>query len=148
MRTGRAQEASTELAAAEKQLGSNFLLCYFRGLSLDRAGKASDAMLAFQQSVQLDPRNAEAHLNLGKTKLALGDVDNAIAELREAVLLDSGNTYAKRLLSQAYQRSGDAKNAAKYAQASAEVPVSHESSLVGDFFTPSWRRSSDDFTKR
>jgi len=148
IRTGRAQEASAVLAAAEKKLGSSFLLCYFRGLALDRAGKPSDAAVVFQHAVQLDPHNAEAHLNLGKTELTLGDTAKAIAELAEAVRLDSGNIQAKRLLSQAYQRSGDTNNATKYAQASAEVPVAATSSLVSDFFTPSWQRPPDSSAKK
>jgi len=139
LRTGRAQEAATELADAEKKLGPAFLLSYFRGLALARAAKPEEALAAFQQAVQLDPKNAEAHANLGKTQLTLGHPNEAIPELREAIRLDPGNTQAKRLLSQAYRRAGDAQNAAKYADASAETTAEPANGLIGDFFLPEFR---------
>jgi Flp pilus assembly protein TadD len=136
LRTGRAEEAASELADAERKLEPNFLLSYFRGLALDRAGKAAEAMTAFQAAVRLDSNNAEVHLNLGKTELALGRVSDAIAELQEALRLSPGNVQAKRLLSQAYRRAGDSKSATKFAEASADAPLGPEGDLLGDFFLP------------
>ena len=139
LRTGRAQEAAAELDDAEKKLGPKFLLSYFRGLALARAAKTEEALAAFQQAVQLDPTNAEVHANLGKTQLALGHVTEAIPELQESLHLDSGNTQAKRLLSQAYRRAGDSRNAVKYADASREPPAEFGKDLIGDFFIPEWQ---------
>jgi tetratricopeptide (TPR) repeat protein len=136
LRTGRAEEAATGLADAEKKLGPTFLISYFRGLALARAAKPAAALDAFQQAVQLDSNSAEAHLNLGKTQFTLGRVDEAIVELLEALRLDPANIQAKRLLSQAYRRAGDPKNAAKYAEASSEAPVAPVGDLIGDFFVP------------
>jgi Flp pilus assembly protein TadD len=87
----------------------------------------------------LNPNNAEAHLNVGKSQLTFGHVSEAIAELQEALRLAPANPQAKRLLSQAYRRAGDAKNAAKYAEASAEATVTINSGLVDDFFLPPWQ---------
>ena len=142
LRTGRAEEASAVLADAEKKLGHKFLISYFRGLALARAAKPAEALAAFQQAVQLDPNNAEAHLNLGKSQFTLGHVNEAIAELQEALRLAPANPQAKRLLSQAYRRAGDAKNAAKYAEASTETPVAPIAELIGDFFVPPWQGPS------
>jgi tetratricopeptide (TPR) repeat protein len=139
LRTGRAAEAATELADAEKKQGPKFLLSYFRGLALARAAKPEEALAEFQQAVRLDPKNAEAHLNLGKTQLTLGHVHEAIPELLEALRLEPGNTRAKRLLSQAYRRAGDAQNAAKYAESSTESPAEPLNDLVGEFFVPEWQ---------
>jgi len=139
LRTGRAQDAATELADAEKKLGPKFLLSYFRGLALARAAKPEEALAAFQQAVQLDPKNAEARANLGKTQLNLGNLNEAISELREALRLDPRNTQAKRLLSQAYRRAGDAQNAAKFADSSTESPSEPANDLMGDFFVPEWQ---------
>lgn len=139
LRNGRAEEAAAELAAAERKLGPKFLLSYFQGLALARAAKPEEALAVFQQAVRLDPKNAEAHANLGKTLLTLGRANEAIPELREALRLDPGNTQAKRLLSQAYRRVGDTQNAAKYANASAESPVEPANDLIGDFFVPEWQ---------
>jgi tetratricopeptide (TPR) repeat protein len=139
LRTGRANEAATELAVAERKLGPQFLLSYFRGLALDRAGKPSEALDAFQSAVKLNPNSAQAHLNLGKTELALGRVHQSIAELQMVLRLDPANAQAKRLLSQAYRRANDEKNAAKFAQASAEPPAPPaEGDLLSDLFVPRW----------
>lgn len=139
LRTGRAEEAATELADAEKKLGSKFLISYFRGLALDRAGKSSDALAAFREAVQLNSNSAEAHMNLGKIDLAQGHVNEAIAELQQALRLNPGDQQATRLLSQAYRRAGDAKNAAKFAEASREAPVAAANDLIGDFIVPQWQ---------
>ena len=139
LRDGRAEEAAAELAGAEKKLGPKFLLSYFQGLALARAAKPEEALAAFQQAVRLDPKNAEAHANLGKTLLTLGHANEAIPELREALRLDPGNTQAKRLLSQAYRRVGDGQSAAKYADASADPPAEPANDLIGDFFVPEWQ---------
>lgn len=148
LRTGRAEDAATELADAEKRLGPKFLLSYFRGLALARAAKPTETLGAFQQAVELDPKNAEAHANLGKTQLTLGHANEAISELQEALRLDPGNTQAKRVLSQAYRRAGDAKNAAKYAESSTESPGEPANDLIGDFFVPEWRVPPDSMEKK
>ncbi|HXJ14455.1 MAG TPA: tetratricopeptide repeat protein [Candidatus Limnocylindrales bacterium] len=139
LRTGRAEEAAAELADAERKLGAKFLLSYFRGLALARAAKPEEALAAFQRAVQLDPNNSEAHANLGKTQLTLGRAKEAIPELLEALRLEPGNSQAKRLLSQAYRRAGDARNAEKYADASAESVATPKNSLIDDFFLPAWQ---------
>lgn len=139
LRTGRAEEAAAELAEAEKKLPPVFLLSYFRGLALARAAKTEAALAAFQEAAQLDPKNAEVHASLGKTQLTLGHVTQAIPELQESLRLDPGNTQAKRLLSQAYRRGGDSKNAMKFADASAESPAEPANDLIGDFFLPEWQ---------
>ena len=143
LRTGRADDAAKELADAEKKLGPKFLLSYFRGLALARAAKPAEALAAFQQAVQLDPNNAEARLNLGKTQLTLGHANEGIPTLQKTLQLDPGNIQAKRLLSQAYRRAGDPKNAAKYADSSTEAPAAPANDLIGDFFVPQWRLPPD-----
>ena len=139
LRTGRAEEAATELGDAEKKLGSKFLISYFRGLALDRAGKPSEALRAFREAVQLNSNSAEAHLNLGKMELTQGHVKEGIAELQQALILNPGDRQVTRLLSQAYRRAGDAKNAAKFAEASRETAVPATDDLVGDFIVPPWQ---------
>jgi tetratricopeptide (TPR) repeat protein len=136
LRTGRAEDAAAELADAEQKLGPKFLLSYFRGLALSRAAKPAEALVAFQQAVQLDPKNVEARVSLGKTQLTLGHVNEAISDLRESLRRDPENTQAKRILSQAYRRAGDAQNAARYAESSTESSAPPANDLVGDFFVP------------
>jgi len=139
LRMGRAEEAASELSAAQRKLGAIFLISYFRGLSLDRAGKRDEAVPAFQEAIRLNPNSPEAHLELGKTELAVGRVNDAIVELQHARHLSPGNVQAQRLLSQAYRRAGDAKRAAQFADTSTEAPPAAEGDLLGDFVLPEWQ---------
>jgi tetratricopeptide (TPR) repeat protein len=139
LRMGRADEAASELSAAQQKLGAIFLISYFRGLSLDRAGKRREAISAIQEAIRLNPSSAEAHLELGKIELAVGRVNDAIVELEKALNLSPRNVQARRLLSQAYRRAGDPKRAAKYADSSDAAPPAAEGDLLGDFVLPDWQ---------
>jgi tetratricopeptide (TPR) repeat protein len=139
LRTGRAQEAASELVSAEQKLGPNFLISYFLGLALDRAGRPQDAVPAFQAALRLNPSSAEAHLGLGKTELTLNRASDAIAELEETLRIDPGNVQARRLLSRAYRRKGDATSASKYAEKAREASSAAEGNLLGDFLLPEWQ---------
>jgi len=139
LRTGRAEEAAAELSAAQHKLGATFLISYFQGLSLERAGKRPQAITALHEAKRLNPSSAEARLELGKTELAIGRVQEAIVELEEALRLSPGNVQAGRLLSQAYQRAGDVQRAAKYADTATEAPPAAEGDVLGDFVLPDWQ---------
>lgn len=139
LRTGRAEEASDELAIAQQKLGPNFLISYFRGLALDRGGKREEAITAFQDALKLDSSNAEAHLSLGKTEMSLGRLDAAITDLKEALRLSPNNNQARRLLSQAYARAGNKEHALAFAATSANAAENAEPDLLGDFFVPQWQ---------
>jgi tetratricopeptide (TPR) repeat protein len=143
MRTGRADEAATELAIAQQKLGPNFLISYFRGLAFERMGKPEEAINAFQDALRLNPNNAEAHLSLGKTEMSAGRLDAAISELQEALRLSPNNDQARRLLSKAYTRAGDKKQAAAFAATSDDTPENVEVDLLGDFFVPQWQMPPD-----
>jgi Flp pilus assembly protein TadD len=112
-------------------------------LSLARAGKRLEALSAFQEALQLNPDNAEAHLGLGKTELALGRLSNATAELQETTRLSPDNVQARRLLRQAYHHVGDAKSVAKYAETTMETRAAAEGELPGDFLLPQWQEPSE-----
>lgn len=139
LRTGRAEEAVSELAAAGKKLGPNFLISYFQGLALDRAARPAEAISAFQDAIRLNPGSSEAHLGLGKTELLVGHNHEAIAELQKCLQLSPGNVQAQRLLSQAYRRAGDTQAASRYSQETAEKEPAPENDLLGDFILPEWR---------
>lgn len=139
LRTGRAGEAVSELSAAQQKLGANFLIAYFQGMALDRAGERVQAIAAFQEAIRLNPSNAEAHLELGKSELSLNRVSDAIAELEKALHLNPASVQARRLLSQAYQRAGDARRAEEYAGTTSEAPAQVEGDLLGDFVLPDWQ---------
>jgi len=121
LRTGRAEEAAAELSAAQQKLGATFLISYFQGLSLERAGKRPQAITALNEAIRLNPNSADARLELGKTELALGRVKEAIVELEEALRLSPGNVQAG------------------YADTATLVPPPAEGDVLGDFVLPDWQ---------
>ena len=141
LRTGRAEDAVSELTAAGEKLGPNFLIAYFQGLALNRAAKPGQAAAAFEESVRLNPKSAEAHLGLGKTELALGRVTEATRELEESLRLNPGNVQAQRLLTQAHHRTGE--NTPQNGASAAEVPLDPREHLVDDFLLPQWEMPSE-----
>ena len=140
LRTGRAEEAASELAAAGKKLGPNFLISYFQGLALDRAARPAEAISAFQDAIRLNPSSSEARLGLGKTELLVGHNQEAIAELQKCLQLSSGNVQAQRLLSQAYRRAGDTQAASRYSHATTDdKEPAPQNDMLGDFIVPEWQ---------
>jgi tetratricopeptide (TPR) repeat protein len=150
LRTGRADQAADELRGARQQSGDSFLLSYFLGIALDRAGNPADAVSAFRDAVRLGPASAEARLALGKSELRLGKAEPAIGDLNEALRLDPQNAQAKRLLAQAYAIERKPEQAARYTDVSAPggsagvETVSSDSPEPDDFTLPAWRYPDDD----
>jgi tetratricopeptide (TPR) repeat protein len=138
LRTGRAADAVIELRAAEERLGPNFLISYFRGLALNRAGKPEAAEGAFEEAARLNPSSAEAHLGLGKTRLALGRIQGAINELERSLSLSPGNVQAQRLLVQARRRSPEKIDPSRPEDSIDEAPAAPQAPLVDDFLLPEW----------
>jgi tetratricopeptide (TPR) repeat protein len=143
LRTGRAEDAASELAIALQKIGPNFLISYFCGLAFDRSGRPQEAITAFQDALKLDPNNSEAHLSLGKAEMSVGSLDAAISELQEALRLRPSNDQARRLLSKAYTRAGDKKQAAAFVASSASIAENVDADLLGDFFVPQWQMPPD-----
>lgn len=139
LRTGRPEEAASELATAQKKLGTSFLLAYFQGIALERAARPQESIAAFHEAVRLNPQSAEAHLGLGRVELNEKQIQPAISELNEVLRLDTKSRQARALLSQAYRLAGNAKSALEYAEPVEQgPPPAPEGDLVGDFFVPGW----------
>lgn len=140
LRTGRPDDAVTELTAAEQKLGPSFLIAYFRGLALKRAGKSDDAATAFAEAVRMNPSSAEAHRDFGSTLLSLGKVNDAVPQLQESLRLAPNDLRTRRLLSRAYARAGDREKAREnLEEAEPPAPVT---ALQGDFIVPPWQYRS------
>jgi tetratricopeptide (TPR) repeat protein len=142
LHTGRAADAAAELAAAEEKLGKQFLLVYFRGLALSRAGQRAGALAAFQEAARINPESPDAHLGCGKTALVMGDPQQAVKELQKALELDPKNVAARRLLGQAYARLGDEEGSKRYATSITDSDPEPTTNMVGDFVLPDWQQPS------
>ena len=136
LREARFDAAAEILEDAQKRLGTSFLLVYFQGIALDRAGKPGEAITKFQEAVRLNPKNAEAHQWLGKAELRARQVDQAIAQLEEALRLDPNCQPARRLLAQAYAIEKEPGQAMQQTEPG-EIPKAMGEEAA-DFFFPAW----------
>jgi Flp pilus assembly protein TadD len=139
LREARYDAAAEVLEDARKRLGSSFLLVYFHGIALDRAGKTQEAISEFQEAVRLSPKNAEARQWLGKAELRARQVDQAIVQLKEALRLDPNSRPARRLLARAYAIEKEPDQAAQYLR---QLEPGETPKTIGeeaaDFFFPAW----------
>ena len=113
MQRGETAKAMEVLRARVKAKPDDFVLAYMLGLVLNRSGVETDteARVAFEASVRLNPRFSRARGELGKLLLRSGDVSGAIEQLETAVKLDPEDATAAYLLGQAYRRKGDTARA-------------------------------------
>jgi tetratricopeptide (TPR) repeat protein len=77
------------------------------GYALAQAGRAAEAIAAYERALALDPSNPEAHNNLGEALGRLGRLDEAVAHLDEAVRLKPGYAEAYNNLGNAAAVAGD-----------------------------------------
>lgn len=140
MQEGRPGDAAEVLGEAQNRLGSFFLLAYFRGIMLGRAGRPQEAVQQLREAVRLNPQSAEAYQWLGKAELRNMQVDQAIVDLNQALRLDPQNQPARRLLVQAYAIRKQPDQAAKLLQ---QIKPGEVPKAVGDenadFLFPAWQ---------
>jgi serine/threonine protein kinase/tetratricopeptide (TPR) repeat protein len=73
-------------------------LRYNLGIRLIDAHEYEDAVQEFRKSIELDPRSAEAHINLGFALRCLGRGDEALVALRQGRKLDSASLPSRVVL--------------------------------------------------
>ncbi|HVS40234.1 MAG TPA: tetratricopeptide repeat protein, partial [Gemmataceae bacterium] len=76
-----------------------------------------------QRVLDREPDNARAHLDMGLIALGRNDLDASISHLRRAALSPTMRQHALTQLAAAYQRKGDLKAAADYAQQAQQPPA-------------------------
>ncbi|MEW6422762.1 MAG: tetratricopeptide repeat protein, partial [Deinococcota bacterium] len=74
------------------------------GIFYYQQGKFDEAYVAFRAATELDPKNAEALLGLGRSQVKLRLYAPAIETLRRLIALDPQNISGYIALSQAYQQ--------------------------------------------
>jgi tetratricopeptide (TPR) repeat protein len=60
-----------------------------------KSGKYQEAVIEFRNALEIDPRFAAAHYQLGRAYLALKNPDSAYRELTEAVTLEASNSQSQ-----------------------------------------------------
>jgi tetratricopeptide (TPR) repeat protein len=72
------------------------------GAELAAHGKLSEAAEEFVKALELDPRSAEAHYNLGLIRMKWGDLGSAIKSFRLALLVNPHYTMAQLRMANAF----------------------------------------------
>lgn len=90
LRSGQAGNAMDLLAPALEAGAKDVQLMALAGESHLQARDFRKAAELFQQASALAPGSAELRMSLGLSKLGMGELDNAIADLRAATELDRG----------------------------------------------------------
>lgn len=83
--SGQPEKAVAEFQKAIEKQPENSDLYELLGDEYQRLGRFDDAMKAYRQELELDPRNAIALYNLGKINVERGDPEAGIASLQQAI---------------------------------------------------------------
>jgi tetratricopeptide (TPR) repeat protein len=113
-RQGKYAEALAELrtghALGSKQPGwrypSALWVQHGLGNALQAQGKLDDAITAYRQALDLDPKYTQAHISLGNALLQQRQLDDAIAAYRQALDIDPKYAPVHNNLGLALQRQG------------------------------------------
>ena len=151
--------ALSDLGALLTEFPNNPYLWELKGQVLFESGRVKEAEVAHQRSVDLKPDAPLLRINLAQAMVAQNEVskmDAAIDQLRHAIMLDrddldGGDSFAYRLLAQAYDAKGD--------DGMARLATAEERFSIGDYVqarifalrarehlhqnTPEWRRATD-----
>ena len=101
---------------------SNADLLLQRGLVRLQQLRVADATADFQQAIQLQPRNSQAHAELASALFDAGKRDDAIAEAHQSIALDAHNFAAEALLGRLLAVSGgDLKEAIQHMSRSLDI---------------------------
>lgn len=76
------------------------------GIALRDAGKITEALTKFNEVIKTKPKHAAANFELGQTYLKIGDDDNAIKYLNQALTYGYNEIKVRALLVNAYLSSG------------------------------------------
>ena len=96
---------------ASKENSSEFI--YQEGIKLLRAERYNEAAQKFEQTIKLQPGNAEAHNALGATYVNLNRREEALASLREAIRRAPDFASAYYNLGNLFERDGHPQLAAE-----------------------------------
>jgi tetratricopeptide (TPR) repeat protein len=94
------------------------------------SNRIDDAIELYQQSLRINPNNAEAHLNIGNAALQLGRVAEAREQYQEAVRLRPGFAEAHHNLGVALSRLGQWQEAKEQWEQAVRIDPNYADALV------------------
>lgn len=100
------------IVAQHESASANLGLIYFiHGNNLLKAGKNDQAILKYQQSISLAPKNPDSYINLGYIYSQQNKLDDAVKIYQKALEIKPGNKFAINGLINIYRRKGDLRTA-------------------------------------
>jgi hypothetical protein len=103
------------LAEVQDQFSADSAVFTAMGTALLLGKQSTEAELAFERALQLDPNSAAGETNAASAYLQAGDIDRAVAHLEHAVAMDPLHLPADMPLIDLYRRQGNAAKAAELA---------------------------------
>ena len=116
LREGRLEQSIAELQEAVRVDSQNTAAHYQLGLALSRAGQSDEAAAELQKSRDLaatDDRKQNADLDIAEGHVALdkGELDQAAAKFRHALVLQPESSDAQHFLAAVLEKQGDTEGA-------------------------------------
>lgn len=91
------------------------------GIALTEAGRAAEAVAAYETALKIEPGNASTHLNLGAALTQLGRVPEAISHGEAAVIAEPKSADARLNLGYALVQGGRADEAVPHLEAALQL---------------------------
>ncbi|MGA9981434.1 MAG: c-type cytochrome [Candidatus Sulfotelmatobacter sp.] len=104
------------LTEVQNQFSTDSAVFTAMGTALLLGKQSTEAELAFERALQLDPDSATGETNAASAYLQAGDVDQAVAHLERAVTIDPLHLPADMPLIDLYKRQGNTAKAAELAE--------------------------------
>jgi protein involved in temperature-dependent protein secretion len=101
LRSGKTDEAASELAASREVYPGDGVLHHVIGMAFASSGTLAQAQEQLESATRLDPESAEILADLAQVQLARGDTDRAITSAEQAVALSPGSPLAHFTLGRA-----------------------------------------------
>lgn len=95
-RRGELDASIAELGELERVAPASFYAAHFRALGLRGRGDWAGVVAAESRALALEPRDADAWYYRAEARLALGDLDGAVADLDQALELTRGQPHRQR----------------------------------------------------
>ena len=108
---GRFEEMSAQAKTLLQKFPDNFLIVNLNGISAANTGNLKLAKKHFRRAVEIEPKSADALINLAETLHRLDDSNSAVCVFEKALLISPNNSVAHNGMGIALRKLGRLKEA-------------------------------------